>query len=102
MAQELVEEQCRFEFLDQVSRGRFADDLGQTRDAIRYLDHYLDMEAEPDRAAIFRLGVAYLRSGQDELGFVTLRRVVSVRRSRRAKPSHAMPSRSTAAPASCA
>jgi tetratricopeptide (TPR) repeat protein len=60
--------------------GILADDLGQTRDAIRYLDQYLDMETDPDRAAIFRLGVAYLRSGQDEVGFTTLRRVVSANR----------------------
>jgi len=60
--------------------GIIADDLGQTRDAIRYLDHYVDMEIEPDRAAIFRLGVAYLRSGQDDLGFAALRRVVAANR----------------------
>jgi tetratricopeptide (TPR) repeat protein len=59
--------------------GIIADDQGQTRDAIHYLGKYISLEEDPDRSAIFRLGVAYLRSGQDELGFDTLRGVVQTR-----------------------
>jgi len=56
--------------------GLIADDQGQTREAVDHLERYLELVPEPDPAAIFRLGVAYLRSGQDAKGFVTLRRIV--------------------------
>lgn len=56
--------------------GLIADDQGQTREAIDQLERYLELAKEPDPAAIFRLGVAYLRSGQDKKGFTTLRRIV--------------------------
>ena len=56
--------------------GVIADDLGRTREAIDFFKEYLEREETPDRSAIFRMGVAYLRSGQDEIGFQTLRRVV--------------------------
>lgn len=58
--------------------GILADDRGDTREAIRYLEDYMDLSEDPDRAAVFRLGVAYLRSGQDQRGFTTLRKVVQV------------------------
>ena len=58
--------------------GIMADDRGDTRDAIKFLENYMELAEDPDRAAVFRLGVAYLRSGQDERGFATLRRVVQI------------------------
>jgi tetratricopeptide (TPR) repeat protein len=58
--------------------GIVADDRGRTRDAIQYLQEYLDREPDPDRGAAFRLGVAYLKSGQDQKGFSTLRRIVQL------------------------
>jgi tetratricopeptide (TPR) repeat protein len=56
--------------------GVLADDRGDTRSAIDHFEAYLGKADHPDRAAIFRLGVAYLRSGQDAKGFATLRRMV--------------------------
>jgi tetratricopeptide (TPR) repeat protein len=56
--------------------GVLYDDRGDTRQAVDYLEKYLSLESTPDRAALFRLGVAYLRSGQDDRGFTTLRRIV--------------------------
>jgi tetratricopeptide (TPR) repeat protein len=58
--------------------GIVADDRGRTRESIQYLQEYLDREPNPDRGAAFRLGVAYLRSGQDKKGFSTLRRIVNL------------------------
>jgi tetratricopeptide (TPR) repeat protein len=58
--------------------GIVADDRGRTREAIQYLQEYLNREPNFDRGAAFRLGVAYLRSGQDDKGFASLRRVVGV------------------------
>jgi tetratricopeptide (TPR) repeat protein len=56
--------------------GVLYDDRGDTRRAVDYLEKYLSLDPSPDRAALFRLGVAYLRSGQDNQGFSTLRRIV--------------------------
>jgi len=56
--------------------GVLYDDRGDTRRAVDYFEKYLSLEASPDRAALFRLGVAYLRSGQDDKGYTTLRRIV--------------------------
>jgi tetratricopeptide (TPR) repeat protein len=57
--------------------GVLADDRGRSREAIEFLSRYLAVEEQnPEPSAIFRLGVAYLRSGQDEAGFETLRRLV--------------------------
>jgi len=56
--------------------GVLYDDRGDTRRAVDYLEKYLSLDPQPDRAALFRLGVAYLRSGQDDKGFSTLRRIV--------------------------
>ena len=56
--------------------GLIADDLGRKGEAIGHLERYLALEADPEPAAIFRLGVAYLRSGKDTEGFSTLRRLV--------------------------
>lgn len=56
--------------------GVLADDRGDTREAIEYFEKYLSLEEKPDRSALFRLSVAYLRSGQDTRGFEALRRIV--------------------------
>ncbi|HET9233588.1 MAG TPA: tetratricopeptide repeat protein [Candidatus Eisenbacteria bacterium] len=56
--------------------GVLYDDRGDSRRAMDYLEKYLTLDPTPDRAALFRLGVAYLRSGQDSRGFTTLRRIV--------------------------
>jgi|GEM_PF-1038876 len=56
--------------------GILYDDRGDTRQAVDYLEKYVSLESNPDRAALFRLGVAYLRSGQDDKGYTTLRRIV--------------------------
>lgn len=58
--------------------GIVADDRGQTSQAIKYLQEYIDREPDPDRGAAFRLGVAYLKSGQDKKGFSTLRNIVKL------------------------
>jgi tetratricopeptide (TPR) repeat protein len=56
--------------------GVLYDDRGDTRRAVDYFEKYLSLDPSPDRAALFRLGVAYLRSGQDDKGYTTLRRIV--------------------------
>lgn len=61
----------------QFGLGVLADDQGQTRAAIDHLQRYLELAGDdPEMSAVFRLGVAFLRTGQDEPGFETLRRVV--------------------------
>ncbi len=54
--------------------GILADDAGRRGEAIMRLEQYLQ-KAEPDPAVLFRLGVAYLRVGRDDMGFSTLRRI---------------------------
>ena len=56
--------------------GVLYDDRGDTRRSVDYFEKYISLEPSPDRAALFRLGVAYLRSGQDQKGYTTLRRIV--------------------------
>jgi tetratricopeptide (TPR) repeat protein len=56
--------------------GVLYDDRGDTRRAVDYFEKYISLDPSPDRAALFRLGVAYLRSGQDTKGYSTLRRIV--------------------------
>jgi tetratricopeptide (TPR) repeat protein len=73
-------ESCLRENPDQpeahLGLGILADDRGDTRSAIDHFEEYLAKADRPDRSAIFRLGVAYLRSGQDAKGYATLRRMV--------------------------
>ncbi len=57
--------------------GIVADDQGRKGEAIVHLEHYLDL-ADPDPSVLFRLAVAYLRTGRDDKAFETLRRVVSM------------------------
>jgi tetratricopeptide (TPR) repeat protein len=59
--------------------GLIADDIGRTGEAIEHLQRYLELEPDPEPSAVFRLGVAYLRSGNDAHGFETLRRLVTSR-----------------------
>jgi len=56
--------------------GILADERGETRTASDHFQRYLELDPEPERAAVFRLGVAYLRSGQDQKGYDALRELV--------------------------
>jgi tetratricopeptide (TPR) repeat protein len=57
--------------------GILSDRRGQKGRAIVQYEKYLKL-ADADPGVLFRLAVAYLRVGQDESGFDTLRRIVAV------------------------
>jgi tetratricopeptide (TPR) repeat protein len=61
----------------QLGLGIIADEDGRRGEAIIRLERYLQL-TKPDPAALFRLGVDYLRVGRDEQGYATLRRVVEM------------------------